>query len=133
MTQIHNNTPRNAGVTLLELMIVVVVIALLTTMAVPTYTGFVQRSHRSEAREALSDLAARQEQFFLNNKYYATTTTALGQPALTERGLYAITIPNVTTVTYTVRATAQPPQDQDSECATMAITSTGVRTPNNCW
>ena len=114
-------------------MLVVVVIAILATVAVPTYTEFVQRSRRSDAREALADLAARQEQFYLNNKYYASTTTVLGQPALTERGFYAVTIPNVTTVTYTLRATALPPQDRDADCLVMAITSTGVRTPSNCW
>jgi type IV pilus assembly protein PilE len=128
-----NPTPRTRGFTLLELMLVVVVIAILATVAVPTYSEFVQRSRRSDAREALSDLAARQEQFFLNNKYYASTTTVLGQPALTDRGFYNITIPTVTTVSFTLRATALSPQDQDTDCAVMAVTSTGVRTPAACW
>ena len=47
-----NPTPRTRGFTLLELMLVVVVIAILATVAVPTYSEFVQRSRRSDAREA---------------------------------------------------------------------------------
>ena len=114
-------------------MLVVVVMAILATVAVPTYTEFVLRSNRSDAREALADLAARQEQFFLNNKFYAATTTVLGQPALTDRGYYALTIPAVTTVTFTLRATALPPQNKDTECAVMVISSSGVRAPEICW
>lgn len=122
-----------AGITLLELMIVLAVLSILAALALPSYEETMMRSRRSEAREALSDFAARQEQFFTNNKSYATTTGALGRSATTENGYYVITIPATSATTYTLTATAQAPQDQDADCPTLSLTSTGARTPVDCW
>ena len=121
------------GITLLELMIVLAVLSILAALALPSYEETMQRSRRSEAREALSDFAARQEQFFLDNKSYATTIGALGGGATTENGYYVITIPATSATTYTLTATAQPPQDQDTDCPTISLTSTGAKTPVDCW
>ena len=124
---------RQAGLSLIELMVVLTVLAILALIAVPSYEDSLQRSRRSEAREALSDLAARQEQFFLDNKVYATSTITLAKPTVTAGGYYSITIPAVTTIAYTLRATALPPQNDDTDCATMELTSVGSRTPADCW
>jgi type IV pilus assembly protein PilE len=126
-------TPAHTGVTLLELMIVLVVLAVLAAIAMPAYNEVTQRTRRTEAREALSDFAARQEQFFLDNTTYATNVSALGRSALTENGFYLISIPASTAISYTLRATAQAPQDNDTACATMNLTSIGSRTPDECW
>lgn len=121
------------GITLLELMIVLVILAVLAGIAIPSYEEVMQRGRRSEAREALSDFASRQEQFFFNNKSYATTAAALGRGGTTENGYYIITIPATGATSYTLTATAQAPQNQDTDCATMSLTSTGSRTPADCW
>lgn len=118
---------------MLELMVVLALLAVLAAIAIPSYEEVLQRSRRSEAREALSDFASRQEQFFLDNKTYATTTAALGRNATTENGYYVITIPATTTTSFTLTATAQAPQNQDTDCAAMSLTSTGSRTPVDCW
>lgn len=121
------------GFTLIELMVALALVALLASIALPSYTEMLQRTRRSEAREALSDFAARQESFFLNNKAYSTTISALGRNASTENGHYVISIPAAGTLTYTLRATAQAPQNADTDCATMNVTSAGHRSPDNCW
>lgn len=121
------------GITLLELMIVLAILAVIAAIAIPSYEEVMQRSRRSEAREALSDFAARQEQFFFNNKVYASTAGALGRNATTENGYYVITIPATTATSYTLTATAQGSQNQDTDCAAMNLTSTGSRTPVDCW
>ena len=54
--------------TLIEMMIVLAILAVLAAIALPSYEEVMMRARRSEAREALSDFAARQEQFFLDNK-----------------------------------------------------------------
>lgn len=122
-----------AGVTLLELMVALVVLSILAAIAYPSYEGSLRKARRSEAREALSDFAARQEQFFLDNVTYTSNIATLGRSATTENGYYVITIPTATTTTYTLRATAQSPQNQDTPCAVMNLTSVGARTPIDCW
>lgn len=126
-------TRSKAGFTLIEMMITLVVLAVLAAVAIPSYSLFVERARRSEAREALSDIAARQEQFFSDNKFYATNLIAVGATAATENGYYAISIPVSTSLSYTLRATAQAPQTSDTDCTQIDLTSTRIKTPAECW
>ena len=118
---------------MIELMIVLAVLSILAAIALPSYEQVMERSRRAEAREALSDFASRQEQFFLDNTTYSSTISVLGRDAVTENGNYTISIPATTAVSYTLRATAQASQADDTPCATMNLTSTGSRTPDDCW
>jgi len=120
------------GFTLIELLVVVAVAAILAMVALPSYEDAVMRSRRAEAREALSDFAARQEQFFTDNKRYATTIAALGRSATTDNGHYSISV-SAATLSYTLVATPQGPQADDSDCATLTLTWLGGRTPTDCW
>ena len=63
--------PKSAGMTLIELMIVVAIVALLASIAVPSYRQYVLRANRTEATTALLQLAAAQEKFYLQNNTYA--------------------------------------------------------------
>ena len=63
---------RTAGVTLLELMAVVMVIGVLAVIAVPSYRQYVLRAQRTEAKSALLQLATNQERFYLASRTYGT-------------------------------------------------------------
>ena len=52
------------GMTLIELMMVVVIATILMSIAVPSYMSQVRQSRRIEAKTALLDLAGREERFF---------------------------------------------------------------------
>jgi type IV pilus assembly protein PilE len=66
--------PKDAkGFTLIELMIVVAIIALLSAIAVPSYTEYVRRSHRVAAKNALVAIAQRLEQNYTLMGSYAIT------------------------------------------------------------
>jgi type IV pilus assembly protein PilE len=73
---------RAAGFSLIELMITVAIIALLAAVAYPMYTKQILRGQRSAGQNFLMDLAARNEQFFNDNKAYATNMGQLGYPVL---------------------------------------------------
>jgi len=61
---------RFRGFTLIEVMIVMAVIGLLAAIAVPSYTQYIQRSHRAEARNALQVVSQRLEQnYTLSGRY----------------------------------------------------------------
>ena len=65
-----NRPVRNRGFTLIELMIVVAIMGILATIAVPLYTDYVMRSRIVEATNALSDVRVRMERHFLDNRTY---------------------------------------------------------------
>jgi len=87
------NYRRQSGVTLLELMIVVVVIAILTAIAFPNYRDFVDRAKRNEAKALLLEIAQNQERFYLQNSTYGTLAQlGYGTPLDTDSGTYRITV-----------------------------------------
>jgi type IV pilus assembly protein PilE len=61
-----------SGFTLIELMITVVIIAVLSAIALPSYTDYVTRSKLAEAYAHLSDLRVKMEQSYLDNRRYST-------------------------------------------------------------
>jgi type IV pilus assembly protein PilE len=140
---------RMKGVTLIELMIVIVVVAILASIAVPSYRQYVLRSHRVEAKTALLNLAAAQEKFYLENNTYATNAElatappdGLGLAATTENGWYTIAIANgADATTFSATATAAGAQTADTDCATFTLTAQGVRSATKnggavstvCW
>lgn len=142
---------RQQGVTLLELMTVVVIIGILSAIAIPSYRGYLIRSQRSDATAALLRVAAAQEKFYLQNNSYATNAQlALAPPAGlgiagTEHGFYTLALASVdTTLDFTATATpvATGPQSKDSACVTFTVNQQGTRGAKNnastdstesCW
>lgn len=130
---------KNTGITLLELMIAVVVVAILAGIAYPSYMQYVMTSRRSEAMTTLIRLANLEERYYLdNNEYGDLAELGLTESAddiySSESGYYTITVvPSA--ATYTLTATAAGSQSGDSTCATFSITQDGKKTSSgtDCW
>lgn len=145
--------PGQAGFTLIELMIVVVVVAILAALAFPQYRDYVVRSNRAVAKSLLVQVADRQEQFFTDRKTYATDMTDLGYPAantiFVDRGgnptaadpgdaLFQVVLSNAGATTFTLTATPRNAQAaDDTKCTAMAVNQAGQRTStpagSDCW
>ena len=137
------------GMTLIELMIVVVVVAVLASIALPSYRQYVLRSHRVEAKSALLNVAAAQEKFYLQNNTYTDDLTGappdgLGIPDFdadtagvqTENRWYTISVDDdADDEGYTVRAAAIGDQAADGACADFSLNATGLKTAtkDTCW
>lgn len=131
------------GFSLIELMIALAIIAILAAIALPAYQDSMRKGRRAEAQAALMDSAARQEQYFLDNKTYSTTMTALGfsaNPMTTEKGHYQIEVvdPDTTpacpiTTCFQMNAEPQGSQESDSSCVLISLSSLGVKSPTVCW
>lgn len=142
---------KQSGVTLLELMTVVIIVGVLAAVAIPSYRRYTMRAQRSDATAALLRIAAAQEKFYLQNNTYTTTVGAGGLNlggTTSEHGWYNLTIaaPAGFTIAtaYTATATAAAAQGQfkDTDCRTFTIRETGERGAANsggtsntpsCW
>ncbi len=67
---------RSAGFSLIEVMIAIAVVAILASIAVPSYRDYIKRGKRAAAQSVLMDLAARQQAFLLDKRRYATSASA---------------------------------------------------------
>jgi len=135
---------RQAGFTLIELMVVVVIVTILVSIAVPSYQSQVRQSRRTEAKTALLDLAGREESYFgTNGSTYTGVATNVGYAAFGVpfgSGYYQITVcvpaagnctaalgmPNPPAApSYTIVATPLGSQVNDLQCTAFAVDSTG--------
>jgi type IV pilus assembly protein PilE len=127
------------GVTLVELLVVVSIVAILGTIAVANYRSSALRSNRAEATAALLRIQAQQEKYYLNRNTYTADPALLGLAANTERGLYRLqVVVGANGDTFTATATATGSQTADRDCPVFTINETGARTPvpgdaNRCW
>ena len=71
MTPLRPAAHRRQGFTLIDIMIALAIIAILTSLAYPSYLGHVRKAKRAVAKSALLDAADRQEQFFFAHRGYA--------------------------------------------------------------
>lgn len=148
---------RSSGFTLIELMIVVAIVAILAAIAYPAYQEQILKTKRSVAQGALLEIAARQEQHFLDNRTYTDDLSDLGYAASTiyfdsnrspvaaasSDRIYAVSVqtpdggcPIVSC--YVLQAVPQGSQASDTKCGTLTLSSRGEKSatgtrPTSCW
>lgn len=141
---------RMSGMTLIELMIVVAIVGILAAIAYPSYRQQVLKSGRTEAHRTLMDVAQRLEKCYTQFGVYNTTTvgncatlvgTLAGAGIRSEESRYIVMTTAITGTTYTLTATPQGGQRDDTKCMNFTLGQDNVRgvsgtdkdTPANCW
>lgn len=139
-----------AGFTLIELMVTITIAAIIGSIAVSSYTSQVRKSRRTEARQALLDLASREERFFSTNSTYTTSALNLGYtgtfPQPIGNNYYQVSICVAAALpctgnaaigsVYLLTATAINTQTKDTACLTFSVDSSGQQTATTtgtCW
>ena len=146
------------GFTLIEMMIVVAILGIISAIAVPSYTEYIRKGKRADAKVELLRIAQLQESYFVQNLSYAKDLTTgagglgLGADIKSEQDEYTIevtatpgTCNGVTGANactgFTLTATPQGGQASD-KCKEFTLSNTGAKdTPNasagydakKCW
>lgn len=135
---------KQAGLTLVELMVVVAVMAVIASIAYPLYTNQVQKTRRADAKIALQNVALAQERYYTINGEYVGTLSSLQvsadiQSGVSDEGYYAISLAvsgsDNEQFTATADASSSGAQGSDANCAQFTINEQGAKgaTSANCW
>lgn len=127
------------GFTLIELMIVVVVLSIIMTIGVTSYRDSMLKGRRAEAKADMLELAQLLERFYTENNSFATFAQPFNQSPRTGTAHYSLAVA-AAAQTYTITATPQGGQADDTTCGTLTLTQAGARTAggvttnnNICW
>jgi type IV pilus assembly protein PilE len=158
-----HTTPRRdhagtSGFTLMELMIVVAVVSILATIALPSFMDSIRKGRRSEAVAALAQVQQEQERWRANNSQYTNTISdlkvSLDPNNKTSSGYYSVSLAQKSESMYTAtaQAVAGTSQSSDTNCSTLRVRLRGgnvqyggcggcalpapdaaLSDPNRCW
>jgi type IV pilus assembly protein PilE len=137
------------GFTLMEVLITMAIIAVLAAIAIPNYTAYITRSHRSEARQQLLEAAAFLQRCFTQNNDYrcaptspADMTAPFNQsppaPAPAKYNIRVTAGGGNNSITYTLTAVPTGSMTGDP-CGNLTLTHTGERgrsgseSMDMCW
>ncbi|MGO9446745.1 MAG: type IV pilin protein [Thiobacillaceae bacterium] len=135
------------GMTLIELLIVIVIVGILAKIAYSSYAQSVLKSNRSAAKTALLDMAGREERLFTTTGTYTATLANLGYVAGASTPVpsasshyYDLSVAASTQTTYSLQAVPVGSQANDTQCGTFTLDQLGDQgmtggtgTAVTCW
>jgi type IV pilus assembly protein PilE len=143
---------RVRGYTLTELLVTMAVLAIIVAIAVPAYTTQMQKTRRADARNALLDIAGREERFLSVSNSYSAVTTDVGYTGAWPQNVFnnyysvTVTVPDPAFVaaggvgpSFTITATPIGAQANDVTCGAFTLNQVGVQTVTGtgtaatCW
>jgi type IV pilus assembly protein PilE len=135
------------GVTLFELLVVLVVVGVIAAFALPAYRQQMRRVHRAEAMTALQQLQGAEESHYQRHDTYTARVSeappdGLGLPPTTTSNKYAISVALAADgQSFIATATPMPDggQADDFDCLALSLDARGRRAVSgtadarNCW
>lgn len=100
---------RSTGFTLIELVIVILIVAILAAIAIPSYSDYLRRGRITEATSALAGMRVKMEQYFQDNRTYVgacSAGTVAPLPTASDYWTYSCT-PAPTATGYVIVASGQ--------------------------
>ena len=139
-----NKVGLKKGFSLIEIMVVIVIISILTSIAAVSYRAYIVKARRTAAQEDLMQFQQRMEEYFSLNHNYGTEekcAEVFPKNGPESGAFYELTCDLVSG--YRLVATAQGTQNtSDAECTVMYLYRNGTRgggktvtsgSNNACW
>ena len=133
----HQIPNRSQGFSLIELMIAVVIVGILAAIAIPMYSDYVTRSRRADGQATLMQVAQELERCYTQfSKYNDNSCSVINGGVVSEtsdQGFYVVTANKLDESTFTLIATPQNEQADDTDCGELKLTHLGIQLPPDCW
>jgi len=144
---IKSKSHSNTGFTLIELIMVMAIVGVILSIALPSYQQSLYKARRAEAKTLLLDLANRQEQLMLDSSTYTTDLAQLGYSEYKDEADDRVYSPKLTpcasgSIETCYLLTAVPVknshQEKDKNCTSFSLDSFGKKTAtgdtkDECW
>ena len=122
----HHAAPcRSRGFTLIELMVTIALVGVLTSIALPSFEGLLQRVRRADALVTMLQLQSAQERWRSHGARYGSLTD-IGASPLSPAGHYTMQVVSADEDGYEVMATANGSQARDTGCRHLALRMVGA-------
>lgn len=129
----------NRGVTLIELITIMMIVGILAAIAIPSYRGYVIRANRADAKASLLSAASALERCFTQFNAYNAGGCTVVLPVASNDGKYQVSATYPTSSQFILSAAPQAKQTEDTACASFTLTEAGVKgvsgthTAAECW
>ena len=134
---------KQRGMTLVELVTAMLVVGILTAIAIPSYTSYMRKTRRADAKVALTNMAQQLERCYTRYNRYDDNPAGncpTGWPVATQRNTYQLSavIP-AGGQSYTLTATPLGKQALDTQCGNFTLTEANVQgvsgggSVTDCW
>jgi len=118
------------GYSLIELLIVVAIVGILSSVAFGFYRDNVIASNRAEGRAVLSEVAASLEKCKSMYGAYNSDNCNVADDVASDTNYYSVdttTTRTATTFTLTANPVSGQPQASDTDCTKLTLTNTGLK------
>lgn len=137
------NRQLSKGMTLIELMVVVTIIAILASIAYPSYREYVIRANRTEAKTELLNLSQAMEKCYTRYNAYDAAPCLPGYNLPRNMEHYMISAPTLNATVFVIQASPRAAQVADNaKCGALRLDNMNNRfeltdkpavAANKCW